>query len=242
MARRGRVTDERPWWDTFPWWSLIILSVLGWMGKHSNLLTKEVGSYYFIAELILDLELPPDAPVTDHCGTCTACIDACPTQAITEPYVVDGSKCISYYTIELKSEIPASASGQWADWIFGCDICQDVCPWNRFATPHSEPRFNAHPELMEMTRADWEELTEEVFRQVFPKSAVKVYTEFSKDGTVTLKVDDTVVVEGQTPGPMLDMPVDGLEVGVDRNGAVGRYPADKLFEGTVKNISLKILK
>ena len=153
-------------------------SGLGWMGKHSNLLTKEVGSYYFIAELILDLELPPDAPVTDHCGTCTACIDACPTQAITEPYVVDGSKCISYYTIELKSEIPASASGQWADWIFGCDICQDVCPWNRFATPHSEPRFNAHPELMEMTRADWEELTEEVFRQVFPKSAVK-RTKFS---------------------------------------------------------------
>ncbi|MDC6354435.1 MULTISPECIES: tRNA epoxyqueuosine(34) reductase QueG [Robiginitalea] len=153
-------------------------SGLGWMGKHSNLLTKEVGSYYFIAELILDLELPPDAPVTDHCGTCTACIDACPTQAITEPYVVDGSKCISYYTIELKSEIPASASGQWADWIFGCDICQDVCPWNRFATPHSEPRFNAHPELLEMTRADWEELTEEVFRQVFPKSAVK-RTKFS---------------------------------------------------------------
>lgn len=153
-------------------------SGLGWMGKHSNLLTREVGSYYFIAELILDLELPPDAPVTDHCGTCTACIDACPTQAITEPYVVDGSKCISYYTIELKSEIPASASGQWDDWIFGCDICQDVCPWNRFATPHSEPRFNPRPELMEMTRADWEELTEEVFRQVFPKSAVK-RTKFS---------------------------------------------------------------
>ncbi|WP_370588477.1 tRNA epoxyqueuosine(34) reductase QueG [Robiginitalea sp. SC105] len=153
-------------------------SGLGWMGKHSNLLTRETGSFYFIAELILDLDLPADGPVTDHCGTCTACIDACPTQAIVEPYVVDGSKCISYYTIELKSEIPVAARGQWDDWIFGCDICQDVCPWNRFSKPHREPRFEPHPDLMQMGRRDWEELTEEVFRKVFPKSAVK-RTKFS---------------------------------------------------------------
>lgn len=148
-------------------------SGLGWVGKHSNLLTKEVGSYYFIAELILDLELPADAPVTDHCGSCTACLDACPTNAIVEPYIVDGSKCISYYTIELKSELPESAKGQWDDWIFGCDICQDVCPWNRFSRPHSEPRFEPDDRMLEMTRGDWEEITELVFRQVFPKSAVK---------------------------------------------------------------------
>ena len=153
-------------------------SGLGWMGKHSNLLTKEVGSFYFIAELIVDLELEYDLPTTDHCGTCTACIDACPTQAIVEPYVVDGSKCISYFTIELKNEIPTAFEGQFDDWMFGCDVCQDVCPWNRFSKPHREPLFHPHPELLSMTKKDWEEITQEVFQRVFKKSAVK-RTKFS---------------------------------------------------------------
>ncbi len=153
-------------------------SGLGWIGKHSNLLTQQVGSFYFIAELIVDLDLEYDTPVTDHCGTCTACIDACPTQAITEPYVVDGSKCISYFTIELKNEIPNEFHGKFDDWAFGCDICQDVCPWNRFSKPHAEPLFNPHPELLEFSKKDWEEITEDVFRKVFKKSAVK-RTKFS---------------------------------------------------------------
>lgn len=127
-------------------------SGLGWIGKHSNLLSHQVGSFYFIAELIVDLELEYDTLVTDHCGSCTACIDSCPTQAIVEPYVVDGSKCISYFTIELKNEIPTSVKGQFDDWIFGCDVCQDVCPWNRFSKSHSEPFFNPHPDLMAMTK------------------------------------------------------------------------------------------
>ncbi|WP_298419013.1 tRNA epoxyqueuosine(34) reductase QueG [uncultured Kordia sp.] len=148
-------------------------SGLGWIGKHSNLLTQKVGSFYFIAELIIDLELDYDAPVTDHCGSCTACIDACPTQAIVEPYVVDGSKCISYFTIELKNEIPIHMHGQFDDWMFGCDVCQDVCPWNRFSKPHNEPLFNPHPELLSMSKKDWEEITQEVFSQIFKKSAVK---------------------------------------------------------------------
>ncbi|WP_411030079.1 tRNA epoxyqueuosine(34) reductase QueG [Spongiimicrobium sp. 3-5] len=153
-------------------------SGLGWIGKHSNLLTQQVGSFYFIAELIVDMELEYDAPVTDHCGTCTACLDACPTQAIVEPYIVDGSKCISYFTIELKNEIPTTVQGQFDDWMFGCDICQDVCPWNKFSKPHSEPLFNPNPELLSMTKKDWEEITEEVFKKVFQKSAVK-RTKFS---------------------------------------------------------------
>jgi len=148
-------------------------SGLGWIGKHSNLLTQQVGSFYFIAELIIDLELTYDNPITDHCGSCTACIDACPTQAIVEPYVVDGSKCISYYTIELKNEIPTSVKGQFDNWMFGCDICQDVCPWNRFSKSHNEPLFNPHPELLSMTKKDWEEITEDVFKKIFKKSAVK---------------------------------------------------------------------
>ena len=148
-------------------------SGLGWIGKHSNLLTQQVGSFYFIAELIVDLELEYDIPVTDHCGTCTACIDACPTQAIVEPYVVDGSKCISYFTIELKNEIPTEFKGQFDDWMFGCDVCQDVCPWNRFSKPNQEPLFNPHQDLLSMTKQEWEEITEEVFRKVFKKSAVK---------------------------------------------------------------------
>ncbi|MEP2280930.1 tRNA epoxyqueuosine(34) reductase QueG [Maribacter sp.] len=148
-------------------------SGLGWIGKHSNLLTQQVGSFYFIAELIVDLELEYDHAVTDHCGTCTACIDACPTEAIVEPYVVDGSKCISYFTIELKNELPNEMKGSFDDWMFGCDVCQDVCPWNRFSKPHNEPLFNPNPELLSMTKKDWEEITEDVFRKVFQKSAVK---------------------------------------------------------------------
>ncbi|MEO1487068.1 MAG: tRNA epoxyqueuosine(34) reductase QueG [Bacteroidota bacterium] len=153
-------------------------SGLGWMGKHSNLLTQQVGSFYFIAELIVDLELEYDTPVTDHCGTCTACIDACPTEAIVEPYVVDGSKCISYFTIELKNEIPTEMQGKFDDWMFGCDVCQDVCPWNRFSKPHREPLFEPHPELLSMQKNDWEEMTEELFQSLFKKSAVK-RTKFS---------------------------------------------------------------
>ena len=153
-------------------------SGLGWIGKHSNLLTQQVGSFYFIAELIIDLELEYDHATTDHCGTCTKCIDACPTEAITEPYVVDGSKCISYFTIELKENLPSEFKGKFDDWMFGCDVCQDVCPWNKFSKPHNEPLLNPHPELLDMTKKDWEEITEDTFKKVFQKSAVK-RTKFS---------------------------------------------------------------
>lgn len=148
-------------------------SGLGWIGKNSNLLSKQVGSFFFVAELIVDLDLVYDTPVADHCGSCTACIDACPTGAIITPYVVDGSKCISYFTIELKDNLPIEMKGTFDDWIFGCDVCQDVCPWNRFATPHNEPAFNPHPDLLGMSKRDWEEITEETFRKVFRNSAVK---------------------------------------------------------------------
>ena len=153
-------------------------SGLGWIGKHSNLLTQQVGSFYFIAELIIDLDLEYDSATTDHCGTCTACIDSCPTEAITEPYVVDGSKCISYFTIELKENIPSEFKGKMDDWMFGCDVCQDVCPWNRFSKAHSEPLFNPHPELLSMTKKDWEDITEDTFKKVFKNSPVK-RTKFS---------------------------------------------------------------
>jgi epoxyqueuosine reductase len=148
-------------------------SGLGWIGKHSNLLTKQTGSFYFIAELILDIELDYDYAVTDHCGSCTACIDACPTEAIIAPYVVDGSKCISYFTIELKDNLPIEMKGKFDDWAFGCDVCQEVCPWNRFSKSHSEPLFNPHPELLSMSKKDWEEVTEDTFKAVFRDSAVK---------------------------------------------------------------------
>ncbi|MEZ0005300.1 epoxyqueuosine reductase [Flavobacterium sp. 28YEA47A] len=148
-------------------------SGLGWIGKNSNLLSKQVGSFFFIAELIVDLELEYDNAVTDHCGSCTKCIDACPTSAIIAPYVVDGSKCISYFTIELKDNIPQEMKGKFDDWAFGCDVCQDVCPWNRFSKPHNEPLFNPNPELLSLTKKDWEEITEETFRAVFKNSAVK---------------------------------------------------------------------
>lgn len=148
-------------------------SGLGWMGKNSNLITQKVGSFYFIAQLVVDLELEYDGPTTDHCGTCTACIDACPTQAIVSPYIVDGSKCISYYTIELKENIPSDAKGKLDDWMFGCDVCQDVCPWNKFSKPHQELAFKAYPELLSYSKKDWEEITEETFAKVFPNSPLK---------------------------------------------------------------------
>ncbi len=148
-------------------------SGLGWIGKNSLLLNKESGSFYFLAEIILDLEFEYDGPIKDYCGTCTACMDACPTDAIAEPYVVDGSKCISYFTIELKEEIPTSVKGKFENWIFGCDICQDVCPWNRFSKPHQEARFNSNPQLKSMTEKDWKEITEDVFENIFKNSPVK---------------------------------------------------------------------
>ncbi|MFN3839203.1 MAG: tRNA epoxyqueuosine(34) reductase QueG [Cyclobacteriaceae bacterium] len=148
-------------------------SGIGWIGKNSLLLNRTMGSFFFLAELIVDIELEYDDPIKDYCGTCTACMDACPTQAIPQPYVVDGSKCISYFTIELKEEIPAEVKGKFENWIFGCDICQDVCPWNRFAQPHAESRFKPHADLEKMLTDDWKEITEEVFQKFFKKSAVK---------------------------------------------------------------------
>lgn len=149
-------------------------SGVGWVGKHTLLLHPKVGSYFFLAELIIDLELATDDPIRDHCGTCTRCIDACPTEAISpQGYVMDGSKCISYLTIELKDAIPTQFKDKMEDWVFGCDICQQVCPWNRFAKKHDEPAFEPHPDLLDMTKKDWAEITEEVFRKVFKKSAVK---------------------------------------------------------------------
>ncbi len=147
-------------------------SGLGWVGKHSNIIRQGVGSYFFLCEIILDLDLEPDAPVADHCGTCRRCIDACPTDAIT-PYAVDGSKCISYLTIELKDAIPQEFAGKLNDWTFGCDICQQVCPWNRFSRPHEEPQFSPRPELMAMTKEEWHGMTEVVFDKLFEGSAVK---------------------------------------------------------------------
>lgn len=153
---------ERPW---------AAKAGLGWVGKNTLLLNRQRGSYFFLAEMILDLPLTPDAPMGDYCGTCTRCIDACPTDAIT-PYEVDGSKCISYLTIELKDQIPQDFKGKMADWIFGCDICQEVCPWNRFSQSHQEPDFAAR-DWKDFSAKDWEEMTEEVFQKVFNGSAVK---------------------------------------------------------------------
>lgn len=147
-------------------------SGLGWIGKHSNLLTRD-GSFFFLGEIICDLELKPDGAVKDYCGTCTKCIDACPTDAIFEPYKVDGSKCISYFTIELKEAIPQEVEGKFENWVFGCDICQDVCPWNRFSKPTTVPDFKPNSILETFTKNDWEEITEEMFRELFRKSAIK---------------------------------------------------------------------
>ena len=148
-------------------------SGLGWIGKNANLINKKQGSFFFIAELIIDLELEPDGPVPDHCGTCRACIDACPTDAIVEPYVVDGSKCISYFTIELKKELPAEWASKMDDWLFGCDVCQDVCPWNRFSAITTEQRFAPREQLLGMSSGEWQELTEDVFAQLAQRSPLK---------------------------------------------------------------------
>ena len=148
-------------------------SGLGWVGKNNNLISKKTGSFFFVCELIVDIDLAYDNPTTDHCGKCTACIDACPTQAIVEPYLVDGSKCISYFTIELKDSIPEEMKGKFNDWMFGCDVCQDVCPWNKFSKPHNEPLFEPHTNLIKYNKSDWEEISLEVFNEIFKKSAVK---------------------------------------------------------------------
>ena len=147
-------------------------SGIGWVGKHTNVIRQGAGSFFFLCEIILDLELEPDAPATDHCGTCRRCIDACPTDAITA-YGVDGSKCISYFTIELKTAIPEAVSGRFDNWTFGCDVCQQVCPWNRFSTPHREPEFMPKPELMTLSKDEWHGMTEVVFERLFEGSAVK---------------------------------------------------------------------
>lgn len=147
-------------------------SGLGWVGKNANLINKSQGSFFFIAELICDLEFEYDGPIKDYCGSCTKCMDACPTDAIYEPYKVDGSKCISYFTIELKGELSKETASHFQDWVFGCDICQDVCPWNRFSKPHQQPLFHPHDQLSS-SLSNWQELTEEVFQEVFRKSAVK---------------------------------------------------------------------
>jgi epoxyqueuosine reductase len=152
---------------------------LGWIGKNTNLINQKAGSFFFLAELIVDLELEYDiAPTADHCGTCTRCIDACPTEAIVAPYIVDGSRCISYLTIELKNEIPKEFSNKMDNWMFGCDVCQDVCPWNKFSVLNSEPAFAPHADLLNLNKQDWDEITEEVFQKVFKNSAVK-RTKFS---------------------------------------------------------------
>lgn len=148
-------------------------SGLGWLGKNSLLLNQSMGSYFFLAELIIDLELEPDGPVTDRCGTCTACIDACPTDAIVQPGVIDSNRCISHLTIELKESISDEFSGRMDNWIFGCDVCQEVCPWNRFSAPHNEPRFEPSGDWPDFKAAEWKELTEEIFTKNFKKSAVK---------------------------------------------------------------------
>lgn len=149
-------------------------SGIGWVGKHTLLLNPKKGSYFFLAEIILDVELTYDAPMRDHCGTCTRCIDACPTDAISpNGYVMDGSKCISYLTIELKDDIPAQFKDQMSDYMFGCDICQQVCPWNRFSQPHHEADFGPNQQLLGMKKRDWIDLTEDIFNDLFQGSAVK---------------------------------------------------------------------
>lgn len=147
-------------------------SGLGWIGKNGNLITKQSGSFFFIATFITDLELEYDQPFAkDFCGSCKKCVDACPTEAIMPDKTINGSKCISYFTIELKEEtIPTGFEGKFNNWMFGCDICQDVCPWNRFSKGHKEPEFNPLPELLNISTAEWESLSEEAFKNIFGKS------------------------------------------------------------------------
>ena len=147
-------------------------SGLGWIGKHSLLLTKNAGSFYFIGELIIDLELDPDGPSTDHCGSCTACMDACPTEAIVSPTVVDSNKCISYLTIEYKKALPTEFQEKMEQWVYGCDICQDVCPWNRFSSPHQEPDFNIREAIGKNGWQEWEEITHELWEEIMHGSAI----------------------------------------------------------------------
>ena len=148
-------------------------SGLGWIGKNTNLISKKTGSFFFIAEIIVDLELEYDSEVTDHCGSCTACLDACPTDALYEPYKIDASKCISYFTIELKDQFPNDLKEDFNDWIFGCDICQDVCPWNKFSIPNKEPLLSPLKEINQYSKKDWLELTDEVFKVVFKGSPIE---------------------------------------------------------------------
>jgi epoxyqueuosine reductase len=146
---------------------------IGWIGKNTLLLTPGTGSYFFLAEMIVDLEMVPNLPIKDHCGTCTRCIDSCPTEAISpKGYLLDASKCISYLTIELREDIPLEFKGKMEGWIFGCDICQDVCPWNRFSKKHNEEDFEPHPELLHLTKKDWEALSEESYNQILQKTPV----------------------------------------------------------------------
>ena len=149
------------------------LSGLGWIGKNSLLINKKMGCYFFLAEIICDLKLEYDNEVADHCGKCTKCIDACPTDAIKEAKVIDANKCISYLTIENKESIPSEFDQKLNDFIFGCDICQDVCPWNRFSKPHNEKQFYPQEELKELRKKDWKELTKETFDIIFKGSAIK---------------------------------------------------------------------
>jgi epoxyqueuosine reductase len=148
-------------------------SGLGWIGKNTNLISKKTGSFFFIAEIIVDLELEYDNEVTDHCGSCNACLDACPTDALYEPYKIDASKCISYFTIELKEQFPNDLKKDFNDWIFGCDICQDVCPWNKFSRPNEEPLLSPLKEINQYSKKDWLELTDEVFKVVFKGSPLE---------------------------------------------------------------------
>lgn len=147
----------------------------GWIGKNGNLINKQSGSFYFIATLIVDLELAYDDPIAkDYCGNCSKCIDNCPTEAIGENKVVDGSKCISYFTIELKDAlIPGEMKGKFDNWLFGCDVCQDVCPWNRFSKPNTEIQFKPIPEVLNLSTKEWDEMSEETFKTVFKDSPIK---------------------------------------------------------------------
>ncbi len=148
-------------------------SGIGWMGKNANIISKQKGSFFFLAEIICDLDLISDHQTTDHCGTCRKCIDACPTNAIVSDKIIDGSKCISYATIELKDRIPSYFEDKMEDWMFGCDICQDVCPWNRFSTPHKQPKFAPNSFLKTFKKEDWKDITQELFSEIFRKSPVK---------------------------------------------------------------------
>jgi epoxyqueuosine reductase len=148
-------------------------SGIGWIGKNTNLISRKYGSFVFIGELIVDLELEYDVSIKDYCGTCTRCIDACPTGAIVKPYLLDARKCISCFTVEYKEELPSEMKGKFENWVFGCDICQDVCPWNQNPVPHNEPDFNPHPGLLEMTKDEWFNLSEERYSKIFKDSAVK---------------------------------------------------------------------